>query len=142
MLAAVVRRCRCGSARKTPLHPERYYPHARIRVFHHSGPEIPGSAREGKPRSFFLCFLKIFKKVVAFGVTRAADPRAWTGLVRRGVDRLFPSKIVATLNCRKTTPVRRQRGNGFCSRAKAKCSRANRFSWRAKAKCSRANRFS
>jgi len=43
-------------ARKTPLHPERYYPHARIRVFHHSGPEIPGSAREGKPRSFFLCF--------------------------------------------------------------------------------------
>src|SRR5947208_12785547 len=36
--------------------PERYYPHARIRVFHHSGPEIPGSAREGKPRSFFLCF--------------------------------------------------------------------------------------
>src|SRR5213594_1137891 len=75
-------------ARKTPLHPERYYPHARIRVFHHSGPEIPGSAREGKPRSFFLCFLKIFKKVVAFGVTRAADPRAWTGLVRRRVDRL------------------------------------------------------
>src|SRR5436309_11578793 len=52
MLAAVVRRCRCGSARKTPLHPERYYPHARIRVFHHSGLEIPGSAREGKPRSF------------------------------------------------------------------------------------------
>src|SRR3989441_5276992 len=43
-------------ARKTPLHPERYYPHARIRVFHHSGPEIPGSAREGNPRSFFLCF--------------------------------------------------------------------------------------
>jgi len=42
-------------ARKTPLHPERYYPHARIRVFHHSGLEIPGSAREGKPRSFFLC---------------------------------------------------------------------------------------
>src|SRR2546425_13220736 len=42
-------------ARKTPLHPERSYPHARIRVFHHSGPEIPGSAREGKPRSFFLC---------------------------------------------------------------------------------------
>ena len=39
-----------------PLHPERYYPHARIRVFHHSAPEIPGSAREGKPRSFFLCF--------------------------------------------------------------------------------------
>src|SRR5438094_5350880 len=36
--------------------PERYYPHARIQVFHHSGPEIPGSAREGKPRSFFLCF--------------------------------------------------------------------------------------
>src|SRR5437016_5039897 len=32
--------------------PERYYPHARIRVFHHSGPEIPGSAREEKPRSF------------------------------------------------------------------------------------------
>src|SRR5881296_2511468 len=75
-------------ARKTPLHPERYYPHARIRVFHHSGPEIPGSAREGKPRSFFLCFLKIFKKVVAFGVTRAADPRAWTGWVLRRVDRL------------------------------------------------------
>src|SRR6266699_5667087 len=50
-------------ARKTLLHPERYYPHARIRVFHHSGPEIPGSAREGKPRSFFLCFVKIFKKV-------------------------------------------------------------------------------
>src|SRR5438309_6134704 len=24
-------------ARKTPLHPERYCPHARIRVFHHSG---------------------------------------------------------------------------------------------------------
>src|SRR5881396_3410034 len=43
-------------ARKTPLHLERYYPHARIRVFHHSGPEIPGSAREGKPRSIFLCF--------------------------------------------------------------------------------------
>jgi len=42
-------------ARKTPLHPERYYPHARIRVFHHSSPEIPGSARERKPRSFFLC---------------------------------------------------------------------------------------
>jgi len=35
-------------------HRERYYPPARIRVFHHSGPEIPGSAREGKPRSFFL----------------------------------------------------------------------------------------
>src|SRR6266566_6962989 len=31
-----------------PCIPERYYPHARIRVFHHSGPEIPGSAREGK----------------------------------------------------------------------------------------------
>src|SRR2546428_12704040 len=44
-------------ARKTPLHPERYYPYARIRVFHHSGPEIPGSAREGKPRSFFLCLV-------------------------------------------------------------------------------------
>src|SRR5438094_2340725 len=43
--------------------PERYYPHARIRVFHHSGTEIPGSVREGKPRSFFLCFVKIFKKV-------------------------------------------------------------------------------
>ncbi len=28
------------------------------------------------------------KKVVAFGVTRAADPRAWTGWVRRRVDRL------------------------------------------------------
>src|SRR5207247_3091297 len=26
--------------------------------------------QEGKPRSFFLCFVKIFKKVVAFGVTR------------------------------------------------------------------------
>ncbi len=36
--------------RKNALHPERYYPHARIRVFHHSGPEIPGSAREGKLR--------------------------------------------------------------------------------------------
>src|SRR5437899_1633208 len=59
-----------------------------IRVFRHSGPEILGSAREGKPRSFFLCFVKIFKKVVAFGVTRAADPRAWTGWVRRRVDRL------------------------------------------------------
>jgi hypothetical protein len=23
----------------------------------HSGPEIPGSAKEGKPRSFFLCFV-------------------------------------------------------------------------------------
>jgi len=44
--------------------------------------------QEGKPRSFFLCFVKIFKKVVAFGVTRAADPRAWTGWVRRRVDRL------------------------------------------------------
>src|SRR5947207_9235720 len=69
-------------------HRERYYPPARIRAFHHSGPEIPGSAREGKPRSFFLCFAKIFKKVVAFGVTRAEDPRAWTGWVRRRVDRL------------------------------------------------------
>src|SRR5207247_7468767 len=49
--------CALLCARKTPLHPERYYPHARIRVFHHSGPEIPGSAREGKPRSFFLCFV-------------------------------------------------------------------------------------
>src|SRR5213594_1735106 len=48
--------CALLCARKTLLHPERYYPHARIRVFHHSGPEIPGSAREGKPRSFFLCF--------------------------------------------------------------------------------------
>src|SRR5438876_8468308 len=73
---------------KRPCIPERYYPHARIRAFHHSGPEIPGSAREGKPRSFFLCFAKIFKKVVAFGVTRAEDPRAWTGWVRRRVDRL------------------------------------------------------
>src|SRR5207247_1067494 len=43
---------------------------------------------------------------------------------------------------RKTTPVRRQRGNRFSSRAKAKCSRANRFSSRAKAKCLRGNRFS
>src|SRR2546428_11223752 len=52
-------------ARKTPLHPERYYPHARIRVFHHSGPEIPGSAREGKPRSFFLCFsIFLSKRIV------------------------------------------------------------------------------
>src|SRR5881396_1823425 len=49
-------------ARKTPLHPERYYPHARIRVFHHSGPEIPGSAREEKPRSFFLCLCNRNKK--------------------------------------------------------------------------------
>src|SRR5437667_34868 len=31
--------------------------------------------------------MKIFKKVVAFGVTRAADPRAWPGWVRRRVDR-------------------------------------------------------
>src|SRR5205823_5149858 len=43
---------------------------------------------------------------------------------------------------RKTTPVRRQRGNRVCSRAKAKCLRANRFSSRAKVKCLRANRFS
>src|SRR5437867_7960033 len=51
-----------GLPRKTPLHPERYYPHARIRVFHHSGPEIPGSAREEKPRSFFLCLCNRNKK--------------------------------------------------------------------------------
>jgi len=30
-------------------------PARRIRGFHHSGPEILGSARDGKPRSFFLC---------------------------------------------------------------------------------------
>jgi len=41
-------------ARKTPC-TERYYPHARIRVFHHSGLLC---FREGKPRSFFLCFAK------------------------------------------------------------------------------------
>src|SRR6266516_6492303 len=29
---------------KNALHPERYYPHARIRVFHHSAPEIPETA--------------------------------------------------------------------------------------------------
>src|SRR6266705_222156 len=55
------------SSRKTALHHERYYPHARIRVFHHSGPEIPGSAREGKPRSFFLCF--------RFAIVHQSDPR-------------------------------------------------------------------
>src|SRR5262249_27072376 len=41
-------------ARKTPC-TERYYPHSRIRVFHHSGLLC---FREGKPRSFFLCFAK------------------------------------------------------------------------------------
>ncbi len=30
--------------------------YARKTVFHHSLPEIPGSARDGKPRSFLLCF--------------------------------------------------------------------------------------
>ena len=44
------------------------YPHARIRVFHHSGPEIPGSAREGKPRSFFLCFRLLLKKCRRLGL--------------------------------------------------------------------------
>ncbi len=41
---------------KRPSTPKDTILTARIRVFHHSGPEIPGSAREGKPRSFFLCF--------------------------------------------------------------------------------------
>ena len=31
-------------APENALHPERYYPHARIRVFHHSAPEIPETA--------------------------------------------------------------------------------------------------
>src|SRR6266566_5470031 len=43
-------------ARKTPVHAERGYPDARNRLLHHSLPIIPGSARDRKPRSFFLCF--------------------------------------------------------------------------------------
>src|SRR5947208_1217376 len=35
--------------------PGRGYPDPRKRAFHHSLPVIPESARDGKPRSFFLC---------------------------------------------------------------------------------------
>jgi hypothetical protein len=46
--------------------------------FHHSGPEIPGSAREGKPRSFFLCFYFIVysKNQAAVDIQKAAGKRA------------------------------------------------------------------
>src|SRR5262245_38373984 len=36
-----------------------------VRGFHHSGPEIPGSAGDGKPRSFFLCFERSLLRHVA-----------------------------------------------------------------------------
>src|SRR5206468_10958830 len=46
-------------ARRTPVHAERGYLEARIRVFRHALLQIPRSAGDRKPCSNFLCFVQI-----------------------------------------------------------------------------------
>src|SRR5436309_8446060 len=75
-------------------------PARRIRGFHHSGPEIPGSARDGKPRSFFLC---LFSYVNHFGNYRLTCPRVDKAQIQFGhailvaEDNWLPGCIGATV---------------------------------------------